>query len=69
MVEVFGVGSKDLGFDSGFSAKRGVRIQGRAHLTECFNFMVLESQLPHQIVNLLFTGNELNIKLTIFGGS
>ena len=24
------------------------------HLTECINSMVLESQLPHKIVNLLF---------------
>ena len=27
----------------------------RFHLTQCINQMVLESQLPHKIVNLLFT--------------
>ena len=27
----------------------------QVYLTECVNSLVLESQLPHQIVNLLFT--------------
>ena len=33
----------------------GKRVGGRVHLTECIYQLVLESQLPHKIVNLLFT--------------
>ena len=35
------------------------------YLTECIYSSVLESQLPHEIVNLLFTTTTLNIKLTV----
>ena len=34
-----------------------------------FNDAVLESQLPHKIVNLIFQLVTFNNKLTIFGGS
>jgi hypothetical protein len=39
------------------------------HLTECVNRMVLESQLPHKIVNLLFTITNQDNKLTILWGT
>ena len=38
------------------------------HFTECINEMVFERQLPHKIVNLLFTIANLNIKLDILWG-
>ena len=40
----------------------------RSHLTECINQMVSESQLPHKIVNLLFTSTNLNNNLMILWG-
>jgi len=36
---------------------------------ECIHQLVLESQLPHEIVNLLFTIPNHNIKLTVLWGS
>ena len=35
----------------------------------CINQMLLESQLPHKIVNFLFTVTNENSKLTILWGS
>ena len=35
------------------------------HLKECIYQMVLESQLPHKVVNLLFTVANQNNKWTI----
>ena len=51
-----------------------VRLQGapdqvQIHLTECVNSLVLESHLPHKIVNLSFTIAYQNIKLTVLWGS
>ena len=37
-----------------------------SYLTECIHSLVLESQLPHKIVNLSFTISDIKIKLTIF---
>ena len=37
----------------------------QVYLTQCIDQMVSESQLPHKIVNLLFTIINQNIKLTI----
>ena len=37
----------------------------RSDLTKCINWMVLESQLPHKIVNVLFTITNQNNMLTI----
>jgi len=34
---------------------QGLVVPERFQLTECINLMVLESQLTHKIVNLLFT--------------
>ena len=39
------------------------------YLTDCIYELVLESQLPHRIVNLLFTITNQNIQLTILWGS
>ena len=39
------------------------------HLMECIDSLVFKSQLPHKIVNLLFTTAIQNIKLTILLGS
>ena len=39
------------------------------HFTECFHQLVLESQLPHKIVDLLFTIAYSNIKFTVSWGS
>ena len=39
-----------------------------AYLTECIYQLVLESQVPHKTVNLLFTIPNENIKLTGLGG-
>ena len=39
------------------------------YLTERFNQMVLESQLPQNIFNLLFTITNQNNKLTVLLGS
>ena len=39
------------------------------HLTECIYQFVLESQLPHKIVNLLFTITNQYIKSMDFRGS
>jgi hypothetical protein len=41
----------------------------RAYLTQCINSMVLESQPPDKIVNMLFQLVTVNNKFTIFGGS
>ena len=38
-------------------------------LTECIYSLVLESQRPHKIVNLLFTITNEDIKLTVLWGS
>ena len=40
----------------------------RSHLTECINQMVLESQLPHNLVNLFFTITTENNISTVLGG-
>ena len=37
----------------------------RAYLTQCVYLLVLESQLPHKIVNLLSTITDQYIKLTV----
>ena len=37
---------------------------GDTHLTGCIHESVSESQLPHKIVNFLFTITDQNIKLT-----
>ena len=39
------------------------------YLTQCIDELVLESQLPHQIVNLSFTNTNKNIKSTVLWGS
>ena len=39
------------------------------YLTECINQMVLESQLHHKIVHLLFTTTNQNDKSTVFWGN
>ena len=39
-----------------------------SHLTECMNQIVSESQLPHKIVNLLFTNSTSKQQLNDFGG-
>ena len=39
------------------------------YLTECIDQLVLESQLSHEFVNLLFTNTDLNIQLTVLWGS
>ena len=36
---------------------RTCKVSRQSHLTECIRESVLESQLPHKIVNLLFTIN------------
>jgi hypothetical protein len=41
----------------------------RAYLTECTSASIFESQLPHKIVNLLFTPTIQNIQLTVLWGS
>ena len=41
----------------------------RMYLTECIYQLVLESQLPHKIVNMLFTITYQMIKLTVLWGS
>jgi hypothetical protein len=41
----------------------------RSRLTECNGLMVLESQLPRNIVNLLFAITHQNNKLTVVWGS
>ena len=38
------------------------------HITECIDSMVLEGQLPHKIVNLLFTVANSHSKLTALWG-
>ena len=38
------------------------------HLTQFIYLLVLESRLPHKIINLLFTITNKNIKLTDFVG-
>ena len=38
----------------------------RAYLTQCIHELVLESQLPHKIVNLLFTIADSSIRLTVW---
>ena len=38
-------------------------------LMECMNYLVLESQTQHKMVNLLFTFANWNIKLTVLWGS
>ena len=48
---------------------RAMRLPYQSHLTECIYQLVLESQLPHKIVNLLFTITSCNIKLTVLWGS
>ena len=40
-----------------------------AHLTEFINEMIIDSQLPHKIVNLLFIITYWNNKLTVLWGS
>ena len=40
----------------------------QSYLTKCIYYLVLESQLHHKIVNLLFAIINQNIKLTICGG-
>ena len=45
------------------------RTEKQLDLTECINQMVLESQLPHKIVNLLFIITNKNSKLTVLWGS
>ena len=37
-------------------------------LTECIHLVVLESQLPHKIANLLFSITNQNIELTVLWG-
>ena len=44
------------------SRERGTQDLGKFHLTECINLMVLESQLSHKIVNLLFTTTDEKIQ-------
>ena len=41
----------------------------QVYLTKCIYQLVLESQHPHKIVNLLFTITNSNIKLTVLWGS
>ena len=43
--------------------------QVHSYLTECIHQLVLVSQLPHKIDNLLFTITNWNIEQTVFGGS
>ena len=40
----------------------------KSYLTECMNLLVFKSQLPHQIVNLLFTMCNQNVMLTVVWG-
>ena len=40
----------------------------RSYLTQCIHQLVLESQLPHKTVNLMFELVTVNNKLTICGG-
>ena len=51
------------------TAHRLTELRLHLHLTQCINQMVLESQPPHQSVNLLFTITNSNDKLTIWLGS
>ena len=44
------------------------RLPRAAHDTECIYELVLESQLPHKIFNLLLTIADQNVKLTFFWG-
>ena len=37
------------------------------HITECIAYVVLESQLPHKILNLLFTITNKNNKSILWG--
>ena len=39
------------------------------HLTECIHRLVLKSQIPHKIINTLFTMTHENIELTVSWGS
>ena len=41
----------------------------QVYLTECIYQLVLESQLPHKTVNLIFSSVIVNNKLTILWGS
>ena len=44
--------------------------EGRgSHVTECIYQWVLESQIPQNIINLLFTIADKNIKLSVLWGS
>jgi hypothetical protein len=46
-----------------------VNFRVSAHLTQCINSMILESQLPHKSVNALLTFTNSNKKLTVLCGS
>ena len=48
---------------------RFLRLGMQCYLTEFINQMVLESQVPYKIVNLLFTITYQDNTLAIFGGS
>jgi hypothetical protein len=42
--------------------------QSQIHLTEYFHWSVLESQLPHKLVNWMFTITNQNIESTVWWG-
>ena len=44
-------------------------VAGRYHLIQCMNVLVLGSQLPHEIVNLLYSKLIVDKKLTVLWGS
>ena len=48
-------GRRDPACPSGARSRRAARGGARGYLTPCIYQLVLESQLPHKIVNLLFT--------------
>ena len=42
--------------------------EGRVHLAQCINPLVLESQLPYKAVHLIFLPGMVNKELTILWG-
>ena len=54
--------------DAPRSRPRTRKVDQRPYLTKCIFQLVLESQLPHTIVKILFTITTRNIKLTVLWG-
>ena len=60
---------KHRGFPGCSQGRSGLdEVQDRLFLPQCMDLMVLESQLLHKNVKLLFTITDQNIKLTVLWG-